>query len=182
MRHEGSFLATRGVVLLNGGVIYGEQDLVACNSEIQSVERAYHSYANQENGASKERAAPESFHSKKSKRFLFPEVPRKKRGTTKIKEEIRMAMTQERAYEIAYLGCVREVMKHCDTKGINDVNIVEKLRNSEVEEEFAEDIANILHIERTEALEFTRFVFMDVVKALIRRKVEAAIRTRDLSL
>ncbi|MEK7569228.1 MAG: hypothetical protein AAB497_03910 [Patescibacteria group bacterium] len=81
-----------------------------------------------------------------------------------------MAMTQERADEIAYLGQIREVIKYCDLNGINEVTAVEKLLRNEVVEEFAENIANYHHIEREEAIEFTRFVFNDVVKALAKRK------------
>lgn len=91
-----------------------------------------------------------------------------------------MAMTQERADEIAYLRCIREVIKYCDLKGINEITASEELFKSRVTEEFAEDIANILHLEKEEAIEFTKFVFSDVVKALAKRKKEAIVRIHEL--
>ena len=91
-----------------------------------------------------------------------------------------MSMTQKRADEIAYLGQIREVLKYCDIKGITEVTAIEKL--PKVEDKFAEDIANYFHIERAEAIEFTRFIFNDVIKALAKRKEATATRIRDLSL
>lgn len=93
-----------------------------------------------------------------------------------------MGMTQKRANEIAYLGSVRGVVRYCDIKGITELTATEFLIKSEAEEEFAENIANVFHLEKAEAIAFTRFIFKDVVKALMKRKEEDVARVEGSSV
>lgn len=82
-----------------------------------------------------------------------------------------MDMTQEKAYEIAYLGCVDQVIEYCDLKGITEIPIEELLKDDTVEE-LAEDFASILHLKKEEAIEFARFVFKDAAKTLAKRNTQ----------
>lgn len=85
-----------------------------------------------------------------------------------------MDMTQKRAYEIAYLGCIGGMLSYCNAIAITELTTIEEFLESNLGMMLVESIARTLHLEKEEAVEFARFVFDDVAKALAKMEESRA--------
>ena len=82
-----------------------------------------------------------------------------------------MVMTQESADKIAYLICLGAILNYCEAKGITENTANTELLKSEVVEDFVKNFfVGFIRTEKQEAIEFTKFVFNDVVASITKWK------------